>query len=206
MTRNTKFYKVTIDGYDDTIIYRTLSVKELGIVNGIQNPAYKNEMAAKLGITEGYSTNIHFTAINQIGIAILSKSTEIIADKDLFDIVVDTYRTSVQDDTTLGLIKQILSVLPNLTLDFLLDQTYADLVELVCLCEGICGKKIFQRRAFTQPPMPEDPFQTGDTLNLQGVDHTLPPVKEFEGKNYLQEDKELTLAQKMKVDQKFFKD
>jgi len=208
MTKNTKFYKAKVEGSDDTIIYRTLTVKELGIVNGIQNPAYKNELTAKLGITEGYSTDLHYTAINQIGIDILNKSTEIMTDKDLFDIVVDTYRASVQDDTTLELIKHILTVMPNLSIQYLLDQTYADLIELVCFCENVSGKKIFQRKSFTQPPMPADPFQdnSSKTLNLQGVDHTLSPIQEFDGKKYLHEDKEKSLVDKMKEDQKFFKD
>lgn len=206
MTRNTKLYKAKIDG-TQIVLFRTLTVRELSFINGIKNPGIKNEMAAKIAITEGYSENIHFTALNQIGIDVINKSTDCIHDQELLSITVDSLRMIVQDDMALNLIKNIMAVIPNITFEYLMEQTYEDLLELLCLCELITGKKMFQNKQhFSTPNTVADPFNGNKTVDLRGVKHTMPETVKKDGKTYLHEKDEISLEEKMKQDQKWFKE
>lgn len=210
MTRNTKLYKSKVNG--QTIIYRTLSVKELSFLEEIENPGERNAMAAKIAITDGYSTDIHYTAMNQIGQSALERSTMPLAE-EIFDVTVDTFRIKVQNDTALGLIKKIMEVIPNISIEFLLNQTLTDLIELICLCERMTGKKIFKTGGFSQQTntikeglMQQGYEDEGKTVGLNGVQHVLPNTVERDGKVYLEDTDGKSMVEKMKEDIKFFKD
>lgn len=143
MTRNTKLHKIATDKL--TIIYRDLTVKEVGFLNGINNQTLKYEFAAKLSIIEPTDTkDIPIGLLIQVGQNTYKNSVNCSIDKDLFEIKTKEFRNLLESDmaSPLPLISEIIKSVPGQSITDLLELTYEDLLELVCLCEKIREKQI----------------------------------------------------------------
>jgi len=139
-TRNTKLYNST-DGKEVSIVYRTLTISEISVIDRIKNAYYRAEMAYELGYISGNEP--HFLAKYQIGQDILEASSLEVNDETLFALTVDDFRASIKGDLAFNLIPSIINVLPGTTVEYLLNITYLDLIELGALCEKMANKKIF---------------------------------------------------------------
>lgn len=143
MTRNTRLHKVN---YNETeIIYRDLTVTEIDFLENIKKEVVKFEFAAKLAIIEPTDTkDIPIGTIVQVGNNALSNSTKSARDKDLFEITVKEFRSSLENESAspLPLIAEVIKTVPGQSITDLLQLTYNDLIELVCLCEKIRNTQI----------------------------------------------------------------
>jgi hypothetical protein len=136
MTRKTKLHQVQTK--EHTLIYRDLNVKEVGLLLGIQSETIRLEMAAKLAITNLTDTiDIPIGLLLQIGSNALSNSVKVIQDKELCELTIKEFRSQLSEETSsaMGLVIEILKVLPGQSFTDLLELTFEDLVELVCVCE-----------------------------------------------------------------------
>lgn len=179
MTRNTKLYKIVVNG--KTIIFRTLTCNEITFLNNISNVAVRYEQAAKLAITEGYDPSIHFMAMHQIGEQALDFSSSMVNDDELFNLTVEEYRMKVKDDSTLNMILTIMDVIPSMTFEYLLNLTFNDLIEYTCLIERITKKRIFNDNSKKEQPQQKQAF-------------------------FDDPDAGKSLAEKIKEDQKYFRE
>ena len=144
MTQNTKTYQVKSGKL--TVTYRTLTSGELSFLNNIKNEIYKQEFSAKLAIVDPTdTTSIPWPILLQIGSSIYFKSSNVMNDKDLFDVTVKDYRVKLEreDEGPMCLIGEIIRVFPGQQITELLKLTYEDLIELVCLAEKLSGKQLF---------------------------------------------------------------
>ena len=139
LTRNTKLYKSS-DGKDVEIIYRTLNVTEISVLDNINHPYTKAETAYELGYISGNEPN--FFSKHQIGLDIIKSSTIELNNATLLGLTVDDFRASVKDDQILTLSLAITNTM-NISFEYLQTLTYLDLIELGALCESITNKKIF---------------------------------------------------------------
>ena len=139
MTRNTKIYKITVNKKD--IYYRTLNVSEITMLNGINKPFYRFEMAAKLSLMNDES--LDYPILQSIGKDVIERSSLTICDKDLYEITVENFRKSIETDEFITIIVKILQHLPNVSIEFLLNQTINDLIEYGCICEKLSNKRFF---------------------------------------------------------------
>lgn len=143
-TRNTKLYKSTVfnqNGDKVDVIYRDLNVEETTYIINLKNESKKREEAYKLAVDGEY--HLSWPTILQIGETIILKSKNITEDDELFNLTVQDYRESVNNDSTFNLISQISRVFSGTSITDLLKLTYRDLIELVCLCEVMTNKKLF---------------------------------------------------------------
>lgn len=140
LTKNTKLYSST-NGKTVNVTYRTLNVTELSIIERIKNPYLRSEMAYELGYISGNEPN--FLAKHQIGLDIIESSNLEMNDETLLGLTIDDFRSSVKNDFVFNIITNIISVLPSTSIEYLLNLTYLDLLELGALCEKITNKKIF---------------------------------------------------------------
>ena len=143
MTLNTILHKITYD--KKIVIYRDLSVVELSYFMNIKNDVMRKEMAAKKSIIDPVNAElVPWPILQQIGNSTLEQSQKWISDKQMFEIMVKQAREQIAEgDTPLAMIKKIVEVFPGQSITDLLNLTWKDLVELVCLAEDISGKKIF---------------------------------------------------------------
>lgn len=143
MTVNTTLHKVKYG--NKTAIYRDLTVLELSYFSNIKNEVVRKEMVAKACIIDPMNgENIPWPILQQIGNSAIEQSQKWTSDKQLFEILVKQFRESIsQGDTTYGMIRKIVEVFPGQSITDLLNLTWKDLVELVCLAEDMCGKRIF---------------------------------------------------------------
>lgn len=139
-TRHTKLYKAT-DGKSVNVVYRTLTVVELKVLENIKTQFTKYEMAYDLGYISGNEPN--FFAKFQIGKDILDSSMLEISDDNLFELIVEDFRQEIGSDLILSLITNIIDVFPNTSLEYLFNLTIKDLIELGVLCERVTNKKVF---------------------------------------------------------------
>ncbi len=177
MTRNTRLYKIIYK--DKEIIYRTLTILELEYIDNISNNAHKNEEAAKCSLVDNHS--LPFQILQQIGQDVLIKSQRIINDAELLDLTIKNKRNLVKNDTVLGLIRTVLEVMPSLSMEYLLNLTYTDLIETVCMCEILSNKVILK----TIGPKEDTTIKNGH--------------------KYFGEEDNKTLADKIKDNEKFYK-
>jgi len=140
LTRQTKLYKSTFD--DKEVIYRTLNITEINVINNISNTYYKYDVAYDLAVINK-DDEINYLIKQQIGKDIIESSALSLSDDMILSLTVDGFRESVKNDFTLTLIPQIMNVL-NVNLEYLLSLTIDDLIELTALCEIMTNKKIFK--------------------------------------------------------------
>lgn len=140
ITRNTKLYRAS-DGKAVEIVYRTLTITELKTIESIKNQFYKAEFAYELGYISGNEPN--FLAKYQIGLDIIEASTFELNNETLFSLTIDDFRSSVKEDLAFNLISHVVNVFPGTSLEYLLNITYTDLMEIAAFCEKITNKKIF---------------------------------------------------------------
>lgn len=150
MTRNTKLYKV--DGFGEELVYRTLTVEELVFLDGISNEYHKYENAVKLALVEGNIYELKFTVISEIGRDIIRNSRSVMVNDELFKVTVQEFRMKSKEDPCMNMILSILNIVPGMTYEFLINQTYTDLIELMCLAERISNKKLMNISNTTQQP------------------------------------------------------
>ena len=149
-TRNTKLYTAT-DGQQVSVIYRTLTISELSVIEKIHNSFYRSEIAYDLAYISG--NDPHFLAKYQIGQDIIQASTLEVNDETLLVLTVEDFRVSVKNDLAFNLIPSIINVLPGTTIEYLLNITYLDLIELGTLCEKMTNKKIFNTTTALSKPI-----------------------------------------------------
>ena len=125
------------------IIFRDLTVLELTFLNNIKNNSLKLEMAGKAAVYEQDPSEISFALLMQIGSEAIENSVRCIDDDTTFELEVKEKRSMVERDSSLNAIKIINSVFPGQSITDLLNLTHKDLIELVCLCESIAGKPLF---------------------------------------------------------------
>jgi len=169
LTRNTKLYTAK-DGKQVSVVYRTLTISEISVIEKIKNPVHKAEIAYDIAYISGDEPN--FLAKYQIGIDIIDASLLEINDETLFALTVDEFRDSVKQDLALSLIPSIIAVLPGTSIDFLLNSTYLDLIELAAFCEKISNKKIFNTTTALSKPLETKKdgklfFDDNDSRSLQ---------------------------------------
>ena len=138
-TKKTKLYESKAENV--RVIFRTLTVTEISVINSIKSDFHKKETAFQLGYVSGEIPN--FSIQQQIGADIMEASTLEISNTDYFELTVDQLREEVNTDNTYDLISTILSVMPQTSIEYLVNLTYVDLMELVVLCEKMTNKKIF---------------------------------------------------------------
>ena len=141
LTRNTKLYKATSENGNE-VIYRNLTVNELKSLDNIISVFYKNKLAFDIASID-VTVELNYFEIQQIGKDIINNSLRLFSNPSLFELTIDEFRATIDDDPILSLIATIINVLPNTSIQFLLTQTYDDLIELGVLCEKLSNKKIF---------------------------------------------------------------
>lgn len=150
ITRNTKIYKATSEKGNE-VLFRTLSVTELTLVDRIESIFHKNEMAYEIAAIEK-NRNLNYFEIQQIGKDVINASMMLMGNDDLFELTIDELRASVKTDPILTIISNIIGVIPNVSLEYLLTLTYEDLLELGVFCEELTNKKIFKQKTATTRP------------------------------------------------------
>jgi hypothetical protein len=191
MTRNTKLYRVAMGG--DEYVYRTLTVTELTFLGNISNEYYRHENAVKLALTEGSIYDLNYPAVNDLGKEVIKCSQSVITNDELFNVTVQSFRATVQQDTWMNMTFAIMNVIPGFTFEYLMNLTYTDLLELVCVAERVSNKKILNIRD----------AEGGSTPYM---DPSQEPHKDS-GPKYMPDDDEgMSLQDKIKADQKYYKD
>lgn len=134
-----KQYKITFqDG--DAITYRTLSAGELEFLDSIENESTREERA---GILASGDNNIPWQKLFLVGRRAIKRSKKTITDDTLFEIKVLEARKKISSNkSALSFIAKILQYFPNQSITELLDKTYDELIELLCLCEHVSGQQI----------------------------------------------------------------
>jgi hypothetical protein len=140
LTRNTKLYKAT-DRKNSNVVYKTLTVTELAVIDRVKNPLLRAELAYDLGYISGDCSN--FFSKYQIGMQIIQNSTTVVSDDVLFELTIDEMRNSVKSDFVLSILTQIVSTFPGTSIEYLFSLNTTDLIELGALCEVVTNKKIF---------------------------------------------------------------
>lgn len=140
MTRNTRLYK--IKSTTQSYIYRDLTAKEIDFLDSIKNDTVRYEMAAKVALVD-CDKSVPWPLLQQIGARVLEKSKDIIIDKDLFEITIKESRDKLESDTLMFLISHVIKYFPNESIIDLMNLTYKDLIELVCLAETMNDTRIF---------------------------------------------------------------
>jgi hypothetical protein len=144
MTRNTKLYKATIqfNNKDTVIEFRTLTVSELGFLNGINSIIRKNEIAGRLAFTYP-DIDLPWGTLCTIGERAISRSMYLLEDDDILEVTIKDIRQKLETDPIMGFIIAILRKMPSLSLSELLEMTPTDIIELACVVENITGTSIF---------------------------------------------------------------
>lgn len=145
MTRNTKLYKVscTIDKKKQDIYYRDLNALEYSFLSNIKNDLTKKEMAAKTVIIKMDPDKVPFGTLLKIGEDIIGRLDMFLESPQLFDISINEFREGIKKDDAMLLIGHIMTFFPGQSFTELIKLNIKDLIELVCLCEHVIGKPIF---------------------------------------------------------------
>lgn len=141
-TRNTKLLQITVG--DSILIFRQLNATEITMLDNLHSSYYKNEMATYMSLVDGYIDDISWQNKQQIGGRVITFSTAVARDDQLFEAIVKKHQLRLSNDKTVEMFKIILDNLPGTTIQFLMSQTFEDLVELVCICEALNNKRYFQ--------------------------------------------------------------
>jgi len=163
LTRNTKLCKAT-DGADMEILFRSLTITELHVIEKLNSQFHKAEIAFELGYISGGKPN--YLVQQEIGRDIIAASSVEINNETLFSLTVDEFRASIEDDMTLTLIQHIMNILPGTSIEYLLSLTHLDIIELAAMCEKISNKKIFNNAPKTEIQQ-EKGFFEDDGKSLQ---------------------------------------
>ena len=144
LTRNTKLYKITSSGKKKKdILYRDLNSIEYAFLNNIKNQAIRAEIAGYISIYNSDPNDVPLGIKIQIGNDVISRVESLLTSKQLFEITVNEFRDHIKHDDALMAIKQILSCLPGQSITELLKLNIKDLLEIVCLCELLINKPLF---------------------------------------------------------------
>jgi hypothetical protein len=146
MTRNTKFYKITatINNEKKDIYYKDLTTIEMSVLNNIKNEVVRKQMAAELSVYNIDPEIVPFPIKLQIGEDILFRSGQVISDKDILDITVQQFRTSIKDgDPVLSWLSHLTRFYPGTSINDFLHMNYKDLIELVVLGEEMTNTSVF---------------------------------------------------------------
>jgi len=141
LTRNTKMYKSSNSEGNVDVMCRSLTLLELNVIGKMTSHFHKCEFAFQLAYISGTKPN--FFAQQQIGNDVIVDSNIEFNNMELFELTVEEMRHAVKDDNTLNLIHHISNSFPGTSLEYLLNLTFLDLIELGALCENITNKKIF---------------------------------------------------------------
>jgi len=183
LTRNTKLFRAYSES-GKTAIYKTLSISELSVIEKIESIYHKNEFAYQIGKVSGDDMN--FFEEQQIGKQIINSSLILFENQNLFELTIDEFRETLDNDAVFTLISNIIGIMPNVSIEYLLSLTYEDIIELTVFCEKISNKVIFNTTASTAPTQRLNPT---------------PEIVE-EGKTFFQDDGK-SLQEKMKESEKF---
>jgi len=140
LTRNTKLCKST-GGENIEVIFRSLTITEMHVIDKINSSFHKAEIAFELGYISGGKPN--FLVQQEIGRDVIMISTVEMNNETLFSLTVDEYRSSIDNDMMLTLIQHVLNILPGTSIEYLFSLTHLDIIELAAMCEKISNKKIF---------------------------------------------------------------
>jgi len=170
ITRNTKLYKINFNQNNkkEEAYYRDLSVLEMSFLSNIKNDAIRCEMAANLAIYERDPSDIPIGVKLQIGREVLTKDSEILSSKQLFEITISELRDKLKNDDYMIAIKYILATIPGQSFTDLIKLNLKDILELVCLCESITGKPIFdtkKRGLVNTKNLPDDGKSLQEKMN-----------------------------------------
>lgn len=189
MTRNTRFYRAIFDDHPEyEILFRSLTVSEVAVINRISNNGYKAEVAYDIAVTKSNIPDPNYLIKKTVGEQIVEQTLRVTNDEELFMVTVQTFRESVQDDFILNIIKFIGSSM-NVSIDYLMNCTTEDLIELATMCETINNKRFFD--------FPGNKKQQPKTLNNR--------TENINGKSYIPETETISLAEKMKQAQKEYR-
>jgi len=139
-TRNTKLYKAS-DGKSVNVVYRTLTVTELKVLENVTNQFNKCELAYDIAYISGNEPN--FFAKHQIGKDIIDASMVELNNDTLFELIIEDFRASTKNDLVISIILSIVELFPATSIEYLFNLTIKDLLELGVLCENVTNKKLF---------------------------------------------------------------
>jgi hypothetical protein len=144
-TRNTKLYKIScvIDKKKTEVYYRDLNTLEYSFLSNIKNEGVKYDIAGRQVIYQLDPDKVPFVVRMKIGEDVLKRINGLLESSQLFEITINEFRESLKKDDAMIAIKNILTYLPGQSFTELLKLNIKDLLELVCLCEYITGKQIF---------------------------------------------------------------
>jgi len=171
LTRQMKFYRSTAKNTE--VIWKTLSITQLKIIDSIKSPYMKAEMAFEFGKVSGDTPN--FLILEQIGLEILNISSIYTTNEQLMEFKVDELRKDIGKDMVIDIIQIIMGAMPSVSFEYLTTLTYNDLLELGVIVERITQKQVFN---FDE--------EEATSLDIQG-EH-----------NYFKEDAGKSLQDKMK--------
>jgi hypothetical protein len=145
LTRNTRLYRTSFTrGTEKTeVYYRDLSTLELSFLSNIKNDTVRYDLAGQTAIYNISPDLVPFGTRSRIGEEVLVKAETLINDPQLLEISVKEFRDNIKKDDVMMCMKYILSVLPGQSFTDLIKLNHKDLIELICLCEEITGKQIF---------------------------------------------------------------
>jgi len=164
-TRHTKLY-LAKDSKNVEIIFRTLTITELSVIDHIKDKVMKAEMAYELGYISGNEPN--FFAKYQIGQDIISSSVFPVQNEMILSLTLDDLKSSLNDDFVINVVTSILGIIPNTSIEYLFNLTYLDLLELGLLCEKMTNKKLFNISTGAKSVLDKNkPFFKDDGKTLQ---------------------------------------
>jgi len=184
MTRNTRLFRIKFS--TGAVTARSLTVEEVAYLDRLANYAKKCELAATMSIMDSTINNYRLE-IFKIGEAVLENSVSIIHDPELFELTVQEFRNKVNNDTVSKMMLELMSKVPGTTFDFLLSRTHEDLMELMCMCEVITGKKSFN-------------FSKSDN-NTAKFPENFKTITRDDGRTYFEDDGK-SIQEKMKEEEK----
>lgn len=146
MTKNTHLYKIqcVINKKKQNIYYRDLTAIEYLFISNIKNEAFKEDLAGRTAIFDCDPDKIPFSKRMIIGRDCLDRVKQLLSSNQLFEITINELREKIKRDDFMIAIKYILMYLPGQSYTDLLKLNIIDILELVCLCEQIYNKPLFE--------------------------------------------------------------
>ena len=139
-TRNTKLYTAKYN--DEIVVYKTLTLLQLKIIDNVNNQLSKAEIAFDLAYVSGPIPD--FLIKEQIGKDAIEISSLVMSNPQLLELTVEDVRVSIKSDLIFDMMITILNIIPNTTIEYLFNLTFNDLIELTVLAENQTNKKLFK--------------------------------------------------------------
>ena len=125
------------------VYYRDLTAAELCAISNIKNAVIRNEFAANVSVINIDPADIDFASKVQIGEDILYRSSRLLEDPQVLDVVIAEFKEIINTDPIMAWLSHLTKYFPGTSIIDLLNLNVKDIVELIILAEGMSGDKIF---------------------------------------------------------------